>query len=104
MLRTINDRIAVLKGKDYVIGHSYFIDLDSVSGLKLVFKNKVIPLLEEYFFGEMFKIKLILGNTFVKNKFTSSDLARLKIGNEIDMTEVLGITNMDDWNFKAIYE
>jgi hypothetical protein len=104
MLRTINDRIIILKGKDYVIGHSYFIDLDSVSGLRHVFKNKVIPLLEEYFYGEMGKIKLILGNTFVKNKFSNSDLARLKISSEIDVTEVLGVTNMDDWNFKSIYE
>ena len=34
--------------------------------LKRCFKNEVIPLLEEYFFGDYGKIGLVLGNSFVE--------------------------------------
>jgi hypothetical protein len=104
MLKVMNERITVLKGKDYVIGHSYFIDLTSISELKHVFKNKVLPLLEEYFFGEMIKIQMVLGKSFVKSKFSQDDLRRLKLPLDLDGNDILTITNMDEWNFKSIYE
>lgn len=104
MLKVINERIMVLKGKDYVIGHSYFIDIANVSVLKHVFKNKVLPLLEEYFFGEMNKVQMVLGKSFVKNKFSQEDLRRLKLPLDLEGSDILTVTNMDEWNFKSIYE
>lgn len=104
MLKTINDRIYVLKGKDYVIGYSYFLDVNSVSKLREVFRNKVIPLIEEYFFGEMHKVQMVLGKSFVKSKFSQDDLRRLKLPLDLDGGDVLNITNMDEWDFKSIYE
>lgn len=68
VLECINARIEFLLDRDHTIGHSYFINVkggDTVT-LKDVFKNRVIPLLQEYFYHDYEKIALILGAGFVK--------------------------------------
>src|SRR5690554_6953644 len=57
LLRTINERIEILVDRDHTIGHSYFLNVQSEEDLKDVFKDKVIPLLQEYFFGITVKWK-----------------------------------------------
>lgn len=70
VLTAINDRVKVLLDRDHTIGHSYFIKLTSgdTDGLSDVFKNNVIPLLQEYFYNDYEKIALVLGPGFVKEK------------------------------------
>jgi len=68
ILETINKRIEVLLDKDHLIGHSYFINITTESDLKLAFSKQIIPLLQEYFFGDYGKIALVLGNGFCKAK------------------------------------
>jgi len=65
LLKVINKRIELLIDKDHKIGHSYFIKVLEFEDLKKVFKDKVIPLLEEYFFGDFGKIGLVLGGEFI---------------------------------------
>lgn len=65
LLDIINYRIEKLLDKDHQIGHSYFISVKNLNGLKLAFQNKIIPLLQEYFFGDYGKIGLVLGKGFV---------------------------------------
>ncbi|MCX6237134.1 MAG: AAA family ATPase [Bacteroidia bacterium] len=64
LLIRINKRIEKLLDKDHQIGHSYFMSVSNFEELKLVFKNKIIPLLQEYFFGDYGKIGLVLGEGF----------------------------------------
>ncbi len=64
ILRTINKRIEKLLDKDHQIGHSYFMVVSSMEDLRLAFQNKIIPLLQEYFFGDFGKIGLVLGKGF----------------------------------------
>src|SRR5690606_20507239 len=52
LLETINQRIEALINKDHQIGHSYFIGIQNFWDLKQTFKDKIIPLLEEYFYGD----------------------------------------------------
>jgi len=70
ILITINKRIEKLLDKDHLIGHSYFM-LDKkeepVSKLKNAFHNNIIPLLQEYFFGDFGKIGLVMGEGFFEN-------------------------------------
>jgi len=66
LLNRINKRIEKLLDKDHQIGHSYFMSVTNVKELKLAFQNKIIPLLQEYFFGDYGKIGLVLGNGFFK--------------------------------------
>jgi len=66
LFNTINKRIEKLIDKDHMIGHSYFMNLKTPNDLKSTFQNKVIPLLQEYFFGDFGKIGLVLGEGFVE--------------------------------------
>ena len=68
VLQTINDRIEVLAGRDHLIGHSYFLKVDSEAALKETFFKNILPLLQEYFFGDYGKIGLVLGQGFVRVK------------------------------------
>jgi 5-methylcytosine-specific restriction protein B len=64
LLNLINKRIEKLLGKDHIIGHSYFLTISTLSDLKTTFHNKIIPLLQEYFYGDYGKIGLIIGQHF----------------------------------------
>ena len=78
MLKTINERIEYLYDRDHTIGHAYFMSLKDgadISELALIFKNKILPLLQEYFYDDWEKIRLVLGDSqFIKEKKPSSDL------------------------------
>lgn len=65
ILSVINERIQLLLDKDHQIGHSYFIGVEQFSELVITFKDKIIPLLEEYFFGDFGKIGLVIGGEFI---------------------------------------
>ncbi|MTG98205.1 AAA domain-containing protein [Myroides sp. BIT-d1] len=66
VLEVINKRIEVLLDRDHLIGHSYFLNVDSVETLQSRFMNNIIPLLQEYFYGDYGKIGLVLGKGFVE--------------------------------------
>lgn len=68
ILTTINRRLEVLLDKDHFIGHSFFINVGSIQDLRAVFSKQVVPLLQEYFFGDYGKISLVLGEGFCKGK------------------------------------
>lgn len=68
LLRIINDRIEGLLDKDHAIGHSYFLRVaKGESTLDGVFFDEIIPLLQEYFYGNFGRIELVLGRGFVKS-------------------------------------
>lgn len=64
-LNVINKRISLLKDREHQIGHSYFMKVtDKTTLIDVIFKN-VIPLLQEYFYGDYEKIQMVLGKTFI---------------------------------------
>lgn len=78
VLEAINNRIECLVDRDHTIGHSYFINIKSgdANALKKVFINKVIPLLQEYFYNDYHKIGLVLGDGFIEKKDVTADFAK----------------------------
>ena len=65
LLRCLNERIEVLYDRDHMIGHAYFIPLRdqlTLEHLKQIFQQRIIPLLQEYFFDDWEKIRLVLGD------------------------------------------
>lgn len=67
MLDVINRRITALLDKDHCIGHAYFIHLKDKSNVALsdlaeIFKQKIIPLLQEYFFEDWQRIRWVLND------------------------------------------
>jgi len=62
MLTVMNERITFLLDRDHTIGHSYLMSVKTKSELASVFKNRIIPLLQEYFYTDWEKIRLVLGD------------------------------------------
>lgn len=101
MLKTINERIEYLYDRDHTIGHAYFMSLKSgadVSELASVFKNKILPLLQEYFYDDWEKIRLVLGDN-QKNE----DLQFVKVKKNMVAKELFG-SKIDDIDDKVLYE
>lgn len=68
LLETINNRIEKLLDRDHLIGHSYFLMAkgeDAEAKLIDSFYRNIIPLLQEYFYGDYAKIGAVLGSGFV---------------------------------------
>lgn len=93
----INQRIEVLKDREHQIGHSYFMGVNSEEGLKAVIYDKIIPLLQEYFYGDYEKIQLVLGEGFVKKDSASVKFAGDK-GGDFEVSEVYRIVPKDKCN------
>ncbi|MFC5571120.1 AAA family ATPase [Lysobacter yangpyeongensis] len=65
LLSTINRRIEVLLGRDYMIGHAYFMRLKETPAIDVlagIFRRQVLPLLQEYFFEDWQKIAWVLND------------------------------------------
>src|SRR5262245_2388523 len=78
MLRTINRRLEKLYDRDHCIGQSYFLPLKrepTLDALKHVFSSQILPLLQEYFFGDWGKIGLVLGRDFILRHDAGVELA-----------------------------
>ena len=107
LLTTINNRIEKLIDKDHKIGHSYFLKVDTEKSLRKTFKNKVIPLLEEYFFGDFGKIGLVLGDSFIDRKDEAFNFSQFKhydsdIVEDLKSRAIFKINNDNLWDFNAI--
>lgn len=71
LLEVMNERIEVLVDRDHTIGHAFFINDKNIDDLRNTFANKVIPLLQEYFYGDYGKMEMVIGSDFFWVKDTS---------------------------------
>ena len=103
LLETINKRIEVLIDKDHQIGHSYFIGIQYLEDLRRTFKDKIIPLLEEYFYGDFGKIGLVLGEKFIEQtKYEEKVFAEFPYEKDfLEDKKIYHITSYDKWDEKA---
>lgn len=74
MLEFINKRIEFLYDREKTIGHAFFLkdegqtSLD-ITELKGIFQNKIIPLLQEYFYNDYAQIQVVLNcNKMIEGK------------------------------------
>lgn len=99
VLRTINQRIELLIDRDHTIGHSYFVNVNTAQKLADSFNNKIVPLLQEYFYGDYGKIGLVLGKGFVeKIKNERIDFAAFDYENSNDFKTATFALNLVDSN------
>ena len=85
LLEVMNQRIEVLLDRDHCIGHAYFMSLtgdSELSDLAQIFKQKILPLLQEYFFDDWERIDWVFNqNGFISksnydlHKLFSSEVA-----------------------------
>ncbi|GAB7230966.1 hypothetical protein VrSk94_46610 [Vibrio rotiferianus] len=72
LLEVLNQRIEILYDREHTLGHAFLMPVKALvdkdkeelafSELQSVFQNKIIPLLEEYFFEDWSKIRLVLAD------------------------------------------
>jgi len=92
LLKTINVRITAVKDRDHRIGHSYFLNVETVDDLKRVWYYEVLPLLIEYFYNDWETIKWVLNGEFIK------EISKTRDGEPVyDITPIEEIEN--DENF-----
>lgn len=70
VLETINDRIEYLVDRDHRIGHAFFMGAGGKdrAGIDAAMRDKVIPLLQEYFFEDWSRIAAVVGKGFVEQR------------------------------------
>lgn len=71
LLTAINKRITCLLDREHQIGHSCFMKLNensNVEDVQIIFKQHIIPLLQEYFFDDYDSIKSVLNGVFLREE------------------------------------
>lgn len=76
LLTALNKRIENRYDRDHEIGHAFLIGVDSLEGLAKAMRNKILPLLQEYFHDRPEDLKLVLAGKFIGDdlRLRTSDL------------------------------
>ncbi len=110
LLKAINTRIEYLLDREKTIGHAFFIDVENLEDLKKVFQNKIIPLLQEYFYNDYALISAVLNDNgmIYKDKEDDKYLQKIKNLDNVDSDRVIyKFSDSKDWKeetFIKIYE
>lgn len=88
---TLNERISILLDRDHQIGHSYFMKLENSSyfdsDFKRVWYDCVMPLLNEYFYGDWEKLCALLGDFQPEGKSFIKKINNVKFANSYSCDE-----------------
>lgn len=107
LLESINNRIEFLLDRERTIGHAFLIVVKNLSDLKAVFKNKILPLLQEYFYDDYAKINAVLNdNGMLESKTISNMKVSLSdefVDNEKKIWKITDSSNWDIKTFQTIY-
>jgi len=100
LLGSINSRLEKLLGRDYTVGHSFFMRVTKAEDLRKVICNKVIPLLQEYFYADYARIGLVMGSSFlnIQNEKTSFMKIAGYDSSELEDKTVFSLKNVDEMN------
>ena len=77
MLTVINERIEFLYDREKTIGHTYLLDIKNLDDLKEAFQNKIIPLLQEYFYRNYALIQAALNDNGMIKEIEDSKKASI---------------------------
>lgn len=109
MLERINERIEALYDRDHCIGHAYLTGLARATdgpqrfeALVTAFRQRIVPLLEEYFFEDWRKIRLVLGDN---QKPQSAQFITESDAHEQDLSDLFGNNHgLDSYATKRRYQ
>ncbi|EKK7121601.1 AAA family ATPase, partial [Campylobacter jejuni] len=130
ILISINKRIEFLLDREKTIGHAFFMSeavkfnkdnwcksdeyeedwyVLSISKLKSIFQNKIIPLLQEYFYNDYALISAVLNDNGMIEKCEKDDkyLQKIKNLDNVDSEKIIyNIASFDDkiWDKIEIYQ
>lgn len=112
MLSKINERLTILKDADHTIGHAWFWDVKDLEDLKKVYTNKILPLLQEFFYNDYEKLGLVLGDAFFEApQMVSSNLFAkftqgIGLASQYESVVKYKLKSVEDLNmedFKSLY-
>lgn len=117
MLDTVNQRIELLYDREHTLGHSFFMKLRddrTLEHLARIMEQEILPLLEEYFFEDWEKIRLVLGDhqkpkslAFIQEKYNAGQIDDL-LGKDVDHAGTVYERNSDSFTnpeaYKGIYQ
>ncbi|MCV3462627.1 McrB family protein [Campylobacter sp. FU_497] len=112
LLKAINTRIEYLLDREKTIGHAFFMGIKDLNDLKNVFQNKIIPLLQEYFYNDYALINAVLNDNgmIFEDKKDDKYLQKKNLYNVDNERNIYSIAPFDDeiWNdiktYQAIYD
>ncbi len=106
----LNKQISVLLDRDHQIGHSYFINTkyndengnNNIDTLKEIWFSEILPLLNEYFYGDWEKLCAILGTPKANNKSFIKKIEDVQFANNYccDEDDRYDFVPKDDINFE----
>ncbi|EGK8048120.1 TPA: AAA family ATPase [Campylobacter lari] len=103
LLKAINTRIEYLLDREKTIGHAFFIGIENLEKLKNVFQNKIIPLLQEYFYNDYALIDAVLNKNGMLKKQDKKNMTDFIESDRV----IYKFSDSEDWDentFKKIYE
>ncbi|ECQ7359924.1 AAA domain-containing protein, partial [Campylobacter jejuni] len=109
LLKAINTRIEYLLDREKTIGHAFFIGVENLNDLKKVFQNKIIPLLQEYFYNDYALINAVLNDNgmIFEDKKDDKYLQKIKNLDSVNSERsIYNIASFDDkiWDKIEIYQ
>ncbi|EIN8673756.1 AAA family ATPase [Campylobacter jejuni] len=109
LLKAINTRIEYLLDREKTIGHAFFVSVENLEDLKKVFQNKIIPLLQEYFYNDYALINAVLNDNGMIKEDKKDDKYLQKIKNLDSVNSersIYNIASFDDkiWDKIEIYQ
>lgn len=113
LLEAINTRIEYLLDREKTIGHAFFISIENLEKLKNVFQNKIIPLLQEYFYNDYALINVVLNENGMIFEDKKDDKYLQKIKNLYNVDSERNIYTIAPFNngiwdkieiYQAIYD
>lgn len=117
LLKAMNNRIEFLLDRERTIGHSFFFEKAvergieqyelTLTDLKAVFKNKILPLLQEYFYDNYAKINAVLNDNGMLESKTMSDM-KISLSDEFVDSEkkvwkITDSSKWEQWQLQKIY-
>jgi len=100
VLESLNKRIEFFLDRDHLIGHSYFMGLTSWEQLCETYRDKIIPLLREYFYNDWEKIALVLGDNLENGK---SDIEKFILKKLLSTDALFGLDD-EQYEDREAYE
>ena len=103
LLEAMNKRIRFLLDREHQIGHTYLMNVKNMDSLATTFKNKTVPLMQEYFYDNWEKIRMVLNDNGFIVRDNESERLRNDLLKKFPENDSIGSRGLIDEQSK-IYE